>query len=733
MQKIKKIAYCVITIILGLSILSLTYFSAVTVKPTQQWNAEQIRDNSTLVGYSLEYDEEQKTDVYKSFLEISHIILPHDGSNFNTVVVKLSTELDPELYEDIDEEEEIVMPRLYYNSDDNGFFVSGDYCEPYVITESNTLVFRSYNTAPKNTIALNMDYDIAIEEISVYMIESSSVTVKFNFTALTLICVTLLLLLIFERRFQYLTWIKSKILKEIGLIKDLAKSTPRLLIIHLLSLAFTAVFVISIAVLIMLNYYTATAIISVFVLSIPTVALQLIDRLYSERGISAAKLFLIVSVLIGIMMCYTSPTSIQTAWDDEIHFRNSYLTAVPFDNDQSFTKHRLFNHYYFINEYIDDSSHFARIMVAEDQVGTDYSFDNGSTYTLLSYSPMIAVTALLDLLGVDIVKILVLCRFATLLSFIYICYRGIRKLRGGGLVFSAVCLLPGILYLACSISYDSWLTAWLVYAFASVLSVLQQPNGRFTASELIKILVAVFLACSPKALYCVMLLPLLFISKDKFLSAKHAKTFRIFTILTAVIIVAILIIPGIFVYDLYADPRGGENVDPTGQIMFILSHPISFFGTLFKHLGNYFSLTMFNRYSAAYGFLDGYEGSLDPFVGTLAAVLLIFAIVADHKNDDASDDMLRMKITTMLSCLATILVISTSMYVAYNDVGASVINGCQFRYLFPLLAPFCFFLRCSRIRCDLKEKYLLSVVYGGFAFNLVFGYLWAYLYKFFIS
>ena len=121
MHKIKKIAYCIITIILLLSILSLTYFSGERVKPTQHWNAEQIKEHSALVGYSLEYDEELKTEVYKSLIDISHIILPHDGSNYNTVVVKLAGDSIQDLdeadkkqdeAEDVAEKKEIIEKNL---------------------------------------------------------------------------------------------------------------------------------------------------------------------------------------------------------------------------------------------------------------------------------------------------------------------------------------------------------------------------------------------------------------------------------------------------------------------------------------------------------------------------------------------------------------------------------------------------------------------------------------------
>ena len=119
-----------------------------------------------------------------------------------------------------------------------------------------------------------------------------------------------------------------------------------------------------------------------------------------------------------------------------------------------------------------------------------------------------------------------------------------------------------------------------------------------------------------------------------------------------------------------------------------------------------------------------------------AAYAFIFLLKASTLSrltvSPAAIDMRRMRITTVLSCFATVAVISASMYVAYNDVGSSIINGCQFRYVFPLLAPLLFFFRSSRIRLDLKQQRSLSVIFGGMSFNLMFGYLWAYIYKFFI-
>ncbi len=744
MLKIKKFFYFVVTIILILSLLSFTHLSSDNVKPSQKWNAEEIKEQAILTGCVYEYDTDLDMFAYKSLVSSSYLVLPHDGSNYNTVVVKLKNDIyaESEIDEDAEteeskendatakkeEKERFATPRLYYNFDEDGRFLSNDFCTATEISNSNTLVFSSYQVEEKNTLALNIDTVYAIEEITVYDIAASSIKTQISLPAIIVFFAVLLILLIIEPKFGYYKAIKQKIADEVNYTRELARGKRSKLLLHLGAMIFTLVLIAFIMLMITINCYTSASLLLSFVFCVLAVGLTLADRISSGKGCGQVKLFLVVAVLVGIMMCYTAPPASATTWDDGTHFRHSYNMANLYQGEESFSLYKLYGLYGW-GKYTPDPTHFTRIMVAESAVELDFPSDTVNAYTAISYLPMASVISVISLLGADLIKILVLCRFATLAVFAYVCYMGIRKLKGGVLVFSSILLLPGVLFFGCSISYDSWMVAWFVYAFATVFSVFQDPERKFTTAELVKILIALFVACAPKSPYCVMLLPLLFISKNKFQSPKSSKNFKICTVLVLLLILAIMIIPGIFVYDLYSDPGGGSNVSSMGQIMYILSHPIRFIKLLSTHLLDYLSFSIFADHGIAYGYLNGTnEGYTHIF--TVAMLIIGFCMFNDRKTEDISRQSKWFQPFLYLASFATVVLIATIMYLAFNDVGSNVINGCQYRYTFPLLAPILFCMRPRRIYSEIPEKTVLSLVYGGLAFNLLFGYAYVYLHLF---
>ena len=733
MSNVKKILFAVCSFVLIVSLLcSFGYSLDEDVKALYEWDSSDIAKDALNVGYVTEIDETTGNTVYKSILDISHLLFYNGEEDFNTVIVNLADIPDEDQEEDDDEDEYVAPPRLYYNVEDSGKLVDGNYCDPTYVNDGKTMIFRTYFPDAKNAIALNMDGEFSIESISVYMVESTGVSVAPNLIALGTLIVTLLLLLIFERKLGYFSWIIGKVSTEISLLRELARGKRLPFILHLCSLLFTSILFITVALKVAFNVLDKESIVLVFVVSILAVMFQLIDRIYSGRNATPAKLFLVIAILAGIMMCYTSPVSTHSAWDDEIHLGHAYYAGNFWDDEQSLAQYKMFSHNYRLSDYINDPTYFTKILAVESQIPLEFDFDSSHPYTLVSYSPMIAVSALLGLLQADMIKLLILCRFANLVAYCAILYVAIKKLKSGGFIFSAVCLMPQLIYLACSMSYDWWLTAWMTYAFAYVISVLQDSERKFTTSDIAKILLALFVACGAKSLYCVMLLPLLFISSKKFDSPKYAKRFRIITVLTIIVIVAILVLPGMFVYNFYSDPRGGENVSTMGQVVYILTHPIHFIKVMLTHLGEYCSLTRFNTYVSSFGYLDGYDGNPLPFFGTLAAILLGFSIITDRRDDDNYEGMQRIRWITLVTCIAQVAIMSASMYVAFNNVGSDVINGCQFRYTFPMFAVFFFFLRPKRILHSINEKARLSILYGGLAFNILFGYLCAYIDKVFL-
>ena len=717
MSRSKKILFAVISLVLIFSFLSLFNYSAEgKIEPLKSWNASEIAQNGELNGYTT-YEEDGET-VYKSLVKGAYIKLSFEEQSFNTVLVELDDELGAE-----------ATAILFYGAASETFLGSEDYLPSYIVSEGQTVMFRSSETLTSDCIALNLDGEFSVKDVRLYMIDGSAARLSVSYVAAGVLALTLILAAVFEKKLGYFAFIKAKITDELALIRELRNGKRLAYLLHLGAVISASLLILSVAILVAISHYSIAAIFIIFFLSVIAMALQLADRISSGRGSGAAKLFLTVSLLVGIMMSYTSPATTHTSWDDEIHLRHAYEATDVFGNETTVAKYKMFSHSYTVSGFLSDPSTFARTIAEENELPATYELSNCNAYTLISYAPMIGVNLLAKAFSIDLAKVVVLCRLANLFAYAFICYQGIKKLRGGAFIFSAVCLLPSILYLACSIGYDFWLTAWLVYGFAYIISELQQPQKKIRTSDVIKILLAFFIGCSAKALYCIMMLPLLFLGKDKFPTPAHAKRFRVFVILTVVLIAAILIVPGLLFFNLYSDSRGGSDVNSYGQIRYILTNPFEYASTLLRHLGNYCSIARFNEYNSTYGYIDGYDGSGSMFFGTIATAIVALCIFTDRKEDDLyeSRPMQRMRWITLFTCFVQVVFIVTSMYIGFNAVGSHEILGSQFRYLFPLLCPIFFFMRPKCSRNYFSTRTYEALVFGGLTFNLFIGYLLTYL------
>ena len=570
-----------------------------------------------------------------------------------------------------------------------------------------------------------------IDNVAIYNNTGNGVRLAPNPVALITLACALLLLLAIEKPFGFYKWVISRAASRVSELRELKQGKKIYFILRLGAIVFTAALVALTVIFLTFNLYTDFAIITVFAVSVLAIIFQLAYRISTGNGAEPAKLFLIICLIAGIMFCFTAPVTTHSAWDDEAHLKTSYAVATLSDETTSLAQAHLFLHRYRVADFIKDPLTFTKILVQENNLPITYNISIGNLYTAVSYSPFIVAILLSNLLEADIAVMLSLCRFANLLAYAFIVYFAIKKLKHGGYIFSALCLMPATLFLACSISYDSWLTAWIAYAFACIISEYQQPEKKITLWSAVEILLAFFLGCGAKAIYCGMMLPLLFIGKRKFKKPSSAMWFKLAATLTVAGILAILFLPGIFSFNMYSDPRGGGNVNSTEQIKYVLSHPFNYAKTLFLHLANYFSLKNFVDYSAGYGYLTGYYEHPFAIFGTLSSILLAFSILTDTANDGlySSKRNSVFRFTVFITCFIQVVLICSSMYAGFTDVGATYINGCQFRYLYPILIPLCYIMTPKRLCVFMPQKRKNTIIFGGLAFNLFFGYLMMYILK----
>ncbi len=587
------------------------------------------------------------------------------------------------------------------------------------------------NSGDEQVLKLNISDSCAIDSISIYNNTGSGVKLYPNLIAIIALACILLLLLAIEKPLGFYRWAFSRVTSLILDLRELNKGKKIYLILRLGAIVFTAALVTLVLIFLTFNLYTDLAIITVFAVSVLAVIFQLAYRISTGNGAEPAKLFLVICLIAGIMFCFTAPATTHSSWDDEAHLKGSYAIATLSDEATSVAQAHLFQLRYRVADFVKDPLTFTKILVQESNLPINYHLSIESLYTAVSYSPFIAAILLSNILGADIAIMLSLCRFANLLAYAVIVYFAIKKLKHGGYIFSALCLMPATLFLACSISYDSWLTAWMAYAFACIISKYQQPEKKITLWTAAEILLAFFLGCGAKAIYCAMMLPLLFIGMHKFKKPSSAVWFKIAATLMVVSILAILFLPGIFSFDMYSDPRGGENVNSTEQIKYVLTHPFNYAKTLLLHMANYVSLRNFVDYSAGYGFLTGYVEHPFAIFGTISAMLLAFSILTDTSNDGiySSKRNSLFRFTVFVTCFIQVVLICSSMYAGFTDVGATYINGCQFRYLYPILIPLCYIMTPKRLCVFMPQQRRNTIIFGGLTLNLFFGYLMMYIIK----
>lgn len=705
----KHAAYAVITVLLIFSLLGLcNYRSEDTSEVLKSWDAEGLVASPT---GSLQVTNHGGSVSYEAIDADPQIWLFPDGKPVNFVKVHFAQAIS-----------EDHKPQLYYAEDGNlseSKSVFGKQVDAY------TVIFVLPELESCNLLRLDMEGNFSLTSVEAL---DAAVTLERSLStpSVILLLLILLVLVIFEKRIGYFAFLANPVRREVALARDLAvQRKPLRLLLHIAATLATLIFVGSVGAYIMLGIYTKKSILLAFLSVIVALILQLANKILNAEA-KAADLFLLVTVLAGMMLCYTMPLQMLISWDDETHFLRTYHLAFFYQDDISISILNLFYRTHSLESYFVDPMLTIQNLEQWDLYRIAYTPGGLNPYMAISYLPGILSMNLSSLLQFDITTMLVVGKLANVLTYALVIYFGIRKLKSGALIFAAVTLLPSALFLACSYSYDFWLTAWMVFTFGQFLAVMQNKDQKFEVSNIIAILVGLLMACAPKAIYCVLFLPFLFLPKAKFTTAKMAKYFRIALLLCFVLIAATVIIPIIMVPDRYSDMRGGSEVNSWGQLSHILSAPFQYAWTLLKFLGSYVSVTNSVMFTTSYAYL----GIPHVFFGTAAIFLLLYAVFTDRRDDDCYELMQPPRWLTLFASFAQIALIATSLYISFTPVGLNTVNGCQFRYIFPILIPFCFFMAPKKIRCEINRKFQYAFVFGGLALNILGSYYSIYITRF---
>lgn len=403
-----------------------------------------------------------------------------------------------------------------------------------------------------------------------------------------------------------------------------------------------------------------------------------------------AGIVLVAIMMSGICYIFTIPVASLICMDDEFHYKNSVKFSHAFEN--SVTEADEFIYGRQVTEKYNSSIISGSINKLEElyDIGA-VSKDGGVTtdaYKTFAYIPSGTAMFLARGLGLSFVKVFYAGKLGNLFVYALLVYFAIKRLRSGKMILAVTAMLPANIFLASSYSYDIWLTGLSMLGIAYIAGVIQDKakGMKIKTKDIIIILAALTFAFAPKAVYFPLMLLVFLIPRDSFDSKRVYKWMCIVACICIFFVLMTFMLPFITEGPGEGDLRGGEDVNSSGQVNFILENPGEYTKILLSHIKNYISP---ENQLATVGIL-GYMGNTTHFI--LIMLILSMVTFADRDISDAKINTWKAKIWAVFSLFAAIVLISTALYISFTPVGHNAVNGCQYRYILPLIFPLLYFV-----------------------------------------
>lgn len=386
------------------------------------------------------------------------------------------------------------------------------------------------------------------------------------------------------------------------------------------------------------------------------------------------RLFLAICLTLGFMMIFATPVG-HVSWDDGIHYR--YALSTTSSQTQYSRADAIVMKVSSLSRPGDSlSENIQRNIFLNGQ--DEYSAGELNFNLNIPHFCSGVTVKLLRYLGFSFFAAFVLGKIPNLLIYAFVCYFAIKKLNSGKMLLSVIALFPTCLFVASNYSYDYWVIAFSFLGVAYYYSEVQKPLKPISNKDTMIMFGAFLLAAIPKAIYLTLLaLPLLMPKKK----ISDKKKYYLTCIATFVFLAILVLIKAKSSVSGGGDIRGGENVDPSAQLSGILAHPLSYAKILTGFLTKYLSVGTMREYISCFAAL-GMSKSAPVFICLIMALAVI-----DKNEHDIKTANLKEKSVALLVLIITSAMMATVLYIDYTPVGLNTINGCQERYLLPLIFP----------------------------------------------
>lgn len=451
------------------------------------------------------------------------------------------------------------------------------------------------------------------------------------------------------------------------------------------------------------------------------IVLFILYNLMERKKISIEKKFLFIVSIIGTFYLLALP--IGTAPDEYAHFTRSYEISMGHmisDKDSDGKGGRklpvvikkVFKFDLHESKYNDMIDLFK---IKNTNNKKFLKFGGASLYSPICYIPQILGILVGRLLHLPMIFIVYLTRLFNFICFMTIIYFSIKYIPINKKILCLIVTLPMTMQSAVSCQPDA-LTNAISFAIISFTLYKIHNKSILTKKENILMCVLAIIMSMCKIVYVPICLVLYLLPQSCF-KTKKSKYLRI--TLLGVIIIAINLI-WLFISSSYlAESRPG--VDANSQLRFILLNPIRYCNTLFNTWNDFGMIYIFTSLGMYLGALNI---GVSQFYLFIYLLFMLYITITEKKEKAFSN--YKVKGISLFISIICILLIFTSLYIQYNEVGSNLIIGVQGRYFIPLFMLFPLILQSDKIVSKYKNLdrycFIFIIMINIYAISSIIGY-----------
>lgn len=428
--------------------------------------------------------------------------------------------------------------------------------------------------------------------------------------------------------------------------------------------------------------------------------------------------FMILTMLVGSVYIMGQPP-VPVSHDEQLHYTNTSYVSWGATTKISASDYYVFSRYYQSGYYNifqkDQRNAWVEEVNIVDGQGHTMPYANIMGLAEMPYYLTGIALYVFRFLGFEFITRYLLGKFVNLFIYASCFALSIWLLPGRGkLLLSMIGLIPTNIIMAASYGCDWWIIAFVALGFSLFIRELQMHDKistkKFTLSTLV-----ITIGMLPKAVYFPVLFPMMLMKKDRY---EESKKCRVITVIGAIVLVLSFILPLVISVDTGGaagggDLRGGSDVNAAGQIAYILGN----FGEYMKVLFGYMKVYLDPDKTYAILNATAYQGR-GPF---FTACLMTLAVAAALDNTDKPVFKGREPLTVLgnyIGNFGAVVLVITALYVGYTPVASATVNGCQPRYLLPILFPFLYFAGENKLSTseELKGK---GFVWGAITMMII--------------